>query len=74
MIGRFFGASTSKIYLTSTTATLIMSTKKLINKAEDVVEEMIQGIVACHPSLVRIEGYAVLLRSDYLSRTSEVGF
>ena len=44
--------------------------KKLINNPENVVEEMIQGIVACHPSLVRIEGYHVLLRADYLSRRS----
>ena len=47
-----------------------MATKKLINDPNDVVEEMIQGIVACHPSLVRVEGYAVLLRSDYASRTT----
>jgi dihydroxyacetone kinase len=44
-----------------------MSTKKLINAPQDVVEEMIQGMVACHPSLVRVEGYHVLLRHDYLA-------
>jgi dihydroxyacetone kinase len=47
--------------------------KKLINDPQNVVEEMVQGIVASHPSLVRIEGYHVLLRYDYLEkRTSQV--
>ena len=40
-------------------------TKKMINAVEDVVEEMVQGIVASHPSLVRIRGYHILVRADY---------
>lgn len=37
----------------------------MINAVEDVVEEMVQGIVASHPSLVRIRGYHILVRADY---------
>ena len=41
------------------------SSKKLLNAEDDVVEEMISGILACHPTLTRLEGTAVLLRADF---------
>lgn len=42
-----------------------MTSKKLINKAEDVVEEATQGFLQQHPSLRRLEGLHVILRDDY---------
>lgn len=42
-----------------------MVVKKLINKAEDVVEELIKGLVSSHNDLCHIEGYGVVMRSDY---------
>lgn len=39
--------------------------KKVINKAEQVVEEMLQGVVAAHPQYVkRVAGFDVLVRAD----------
>jgi len=39
--------------------------KKIINSRENVVEEMLQGIVAAHPEYVkRVEGCNVLVRKD----------
>lgn len=39
--------------------------KKIINNAEQVVEEMLQGIVQAHPQyLKRVEGFNVLVRAD----------
>lgn len=39
--------------------------KKIINKGENVVEEMLQGMVKAHPEyLTRIEGYDVLVRKN----------
>jgi dihydroxyacetone kinase len=38
--------------------------KKFINRAEDVVEEMLQGIVVLQPGSVRLPGYKVLIRAD----------
>lgn len=39
--------------------------KKIINSRENVVEEMLQGIVAAHPEYVkRLEGFNVLVRKD----------
>jgi dihydroxyacetone kinase len=38
--------------------------KKFINRPEDVVEEMLQGLVVLHPGSVRLPGYKVLVRSD----------
>lgn len=39
--------------------------KKIINVPEQVVEEMLQGIVAAHPETVRrVEGFNVLVRKD----------
>ncbi len=39
--------------------------KKIINSSENVVEEMLQGIVAAHPEYVkRVEGFNVLVRKD----------
>ena len=39
--------------------------KKLVNSSENAVEEMICGILACHPNVSRLEGSHVLLRSDF---------
>lgn len=39
--------------------------KRFLNATEDVVEEVIQGVVASDPSIKRIKGYHVLVRSDY---------
>jgi triose/dihydroxyacetone kinase / FAD-AMP lyase (cyclizing) len=38
--------------------------KKFINRPEDVVEEMLQGLVVLHPGSVRLPGHKVLIRSD----------
>ncbi len=38
--------------------------KKLINRPRDVVEEMVEGLVAVYPGLRRLPGHTVLLRSD----------
>jgi triose/dihydroxyacetone kinase / FAD-AMP lyase (cyclizing) len=38
--------------------------KKFVNRPEDVVEEMLQGLVVLHPSTTRLPGYKVLIRAD----------
>jgi len=38
--------------------------KKFINRPEDVVEEMLQGLAILHPGSIRLPGERVLLRAD----------
>src|SRR3984957_13312122 len=38
--------------------------KKLINRPEDVVEEMLQGFSVLHPGSVLLAGHKVMLRND----------
>src|SRR5690349_7401741 len=38
--------------------------KKLINRPEAVVEEMVEGMVAAYPGLRRLPGQTVLVRAD----------
>ena len=38
--------------------------KKFINRPEDVVEEMLQGLVVLHPGSERLAGHKVLVRAD----------
>src|SRR5580698_9890974 len=38
--------------------------KKFINRPEDVVEEMLQGMIVLHPGLARLTGYKVIVRAD----------
>jgi ATP-dependent dihydroxyacetone kinase len=38
--------------------------KKFINRAEDVVEEMLEGLVMLHPGLARLGGHKVIVRAD----------
>jgi triose/dihydroxyacetone kinase / FAD-AMP lyase (cyclizing) len=38
--------------------------KKFINRAEDVVEEMLQGLVVLHPGLARLPGHKVIICAD----------
>src|SRR6516162_4829820 len=38
--------------------------KKLINRPEDVVEEMVEGLAAAYPGLRRLPGQTVLVRAD----------
>ena len=38
--------------------------KKLINRPEDVVDEMLQGLSVLHPGTVRLSGHKVMLRDD----------
>ena len=38
--------------------------KKFINRPEDVVEEMLQGLVMLHPSSARLLGHKVIVRAD----------
>lgn len=38
--------------------------KKFINRPEDVVEEMLQGLVVLHPGCARLPGHKVLIRVD----------
>ena len=39
--------------------------KKIINATEDLVEEMVDGLVACHPTLNRLDGFTVIVRNDF---------
>ena len=41
--------------------------KKLINRPEDVVAEMIEGLVAVYPGLARLPGRQVVVRADALN-------
>lgn len=38
--------------------------KKFINRPENVVEEMLQGLAVLHPGLVRLAGHKVMVRAD----------
>lgn len=38
--------------------------KKFINRPEDVVEEMLQGMVMLHPGSARLPGHKVIVRAD----------
>jgi dihydroxyacetone kinase len=38
--------------------------KKFINRPEDVVEEMLQGLVVLYPGTARLRGHKVLVRAD----------
>jgi triose/dihydroxyacetone kinase / FAD-AMP lyase (cyclizing) len=38
--------------------------KKFINRPEDAVEEMLQGLVVLHPGCTRLPGHKVLIRAD----------
>jgi dihydroxyacetone kinase len=38
--------------------------KKFINRPENVVEEMLQGLVVLYPGCIRLPGHKVLIRSD----------
>ena len=38
--------------------------KKFINRPEDVVEEMLRGLVTLHPGSARLVGHSVIVRSD----------
>jgi dihydroxyacetone kinase len=38
--------------------------KKLINRPEDVVEEMVQGLAVLHPGCARLHGHKALIRAD----------
>lgn len=38
--------------------------KKLVNRPENAVGEMVEGMLALHPQLARLKGYNVLLRRD----------
>jgi len=38
--------------------------KRLINRAEDVVEEMVEGLILLHPGLRRLPGQTVIVRAD----------
>jgi dihydroxyacetone kinase len=40
------------------------SMKKLINRPQDVVEEMLQGLCVLHPGASRLSGHKVILRAD----------
>jgi len=47
-------------------------TKRFINMKDDIVEEVIQGVVAADPSIKRIKGYHVLVRADYEALKTKV--
>jgi triose/dihydroxyacetone kinase / FAD-AMP lyase (cyclizing) len=38
--------------------------KKFVNRPEDVVEEMLQGLVVLHPGSARLAGHKALIRAD----------
>ena len=39
--------------------------KKFINRPEDVVEEMLEGLVVLHPGLARLRGHKVVIRAEH---------
>src|SRR4051794_5151269 len=45
--------------------------KKLINRPDQVVDEMLDGLLALHPNLSRLAGYNVVLRSDFDERRDQ---
>ncbi len=45
--------------------------KKLINRPDRVVDEMLDGLLALYPGLSRLSGQNVLLRSDFEDRRDE---
>src|SRR5947208_1584429 len=45
--------------------------KKLINRPDQVVDEMLDGLLALYPNLSRLSGYNVVLRSDFEERRDE---
>ncbi|MFL6448376.1 MAG: dihydroxyacetone kinase subunit DhaL [Bryobacteraceae bacterium] len=45
--------------------------KKLINRPDRVVDEMLDGLLALYPGLSRLSGQNVLLRSDFEERRDE---
>jgi len=45
--------------------------KKLINRPDQVVEEMLDGLLALYPNLSRLSGFNVVLRSDFEDRRDE---
>ncbi len=55
--GPGFHASGKKLYIG-----FIM--KKFVNRPEDVVEEMLQGLVGLHPGSERLPGHKALVRAD----------
>ena len=38
--------------------------KKFINRPEDVVEEMLQGLIVLHPGSARVPGHKAVIRAD----------
>jgi dihydroxyacetone kinase len=42
----------------------VIPVKKFINLSENVVEEMLQGLVVLHPGSARLAGYKVMVRAD----------
>ena len=48
-----------------------MSSKKLVNRAEDCVDEGLAGLVASQPGLRLLQGHRVVLRADTPSLTSQ---
>ena len=43
---------------------VVIMSKKLINCAEDVVDEALAGLVAISPGLTLLEGHRVVVRND----------
>ena len=48
-----------------------MSGKKLINSAESVVDEALEGLTLLHPGLRRIRGHRVILREQVQARIQD---
>ena len=46
--------------------------KKFINRPENVVEEMLQGLSILHPGLIRLAGHKVMIRTDALQTRDEL--
>ena len=44
---------------------MAVNTNKFLNKAEDIVEEMIQGVTLSDPRVVRLEGLHVLVHRTF---------
>lgn len=43
---------------------VIIMSKKLVNSADECVDEALSGLVASHPELRLLQGHRVVLRAD----------
>src|SRR4051794_20360114 len=55
-------------YVWTRAAALSTPIKKVINRPENAVGEMAEGLLAIHPNLSKLAGHEVILRADLIER------